>query len=280
MDYWSLTFVWILWENLGKKYQLRLRKRSDRGDDKVWMSKEMSLIWKIIWRDYCSWQKQTIKYECRKRCHLYEKSFEEIIAAGKKHREKVVSLTEIAKDRKSKMSCLCEDKYSLLDKLDKMELDAKSDTDLILRMTSETRSLKIDVRNLRMENIEKEEVIKEKNCNVEEIELYKVKSKDFEDEIFLKEHKIQELEEIIEKSKQTVGNNLEMELKSGDEEKEHLKVKVNILEDDIRKNKEAEKADKENRIQLFQVLDTLSEKKKRKLKKSSTTNKQPKAEAS
>ena len=162
------------------------------------------------------------------------------------------------------MSCLCEDKYSLLDKLDKMELDAKSDTDLILRMTSETRSLKIDVRNLRMENIEKEEVIKEKNCNVEEIELYKVKSKDFEDEIFLKEHKIQELEEIIEKSKQTVGNNLEMELKSGDEEKEHLKVKVNILEDDIRKNKEAEKADKENRIQLFQVLDTLCFRKKEK----------------
>ena len=143
---------------------------------------------------------ENIKYECPKRCHLYEKSFEEIIAAGSKHREKVVSLTEIAKDQKSKISSLREEKNSLLDQLDKMELDAKHDSDMILRMTSETRNLKIEMRNLRMENIEKEEVIRDKECNIEEIEFYKVKSKDLEDELFLKEHKIQELEEIVSKS--------------------------------------------------------------------------------
>ena len=93
---------------------------------------------------------ETFKYECPKRCHLYEQSFEEIVAAGSKHREKVVSLTEIAKEQKSKISSLREEKNSLLDQLDKLELDAKSDADLILRMTSETRSLKIDARNLRM----------------------------------------------------------------------------------------------------------------------------------
>ena len=210
---------------------------------------------------------ETIKYECPKRCHLYEQSFEEIVAAGSKHREKVVSLTEIAKEQKSKISSLREEKNSLLDQLDKLELDAKSDADLILRMTSETRSLKIEIRNIRMETIEKEEVIREKESNIEEIEFYKVKSKDLEDELFLKEHKIQELEEIVSKSKQTVGDTLENELNSIGEEKEHLKVKVDNLEDELRKMQSAEKSGKEKRNSLYQILDTLTEERKENLDK-------------
>ena len=58
---------------------------------------------------------EKLKYECPKRCHLYEKSFEDIITAGNKHREKVVSLTEIAREQKSKISSLREENNSLLD---------------------------------------------------------------------------------------------------------------------------------------------------------------------
>ena len=43
-----------------------------------------------------------------------------------------------------------EEKNNLLDKVDKMELDAKRDSELILRMTRDTRDLKIELRDLRM----------------------------------------------------------------------------------------------------------------------------------
>ena len=62
---------------------------------------------------------------------------------------------------------LCDENNYLLERLDKMELGAKHDKPG-LRRTSETGSLKIEIRNLRMENIEKE-VIRENEYNIEGI---------------------------------------------------------------------------------------------------------------
>ena len=86
-------------------------------------------------------------------CHKYSKSFKEIIEAGNKHREKALALKDISENQKEKISILREEKNNLLDKVDKvdkMELDAKRDSELILRMTRDTRDLKIELRDLRM----------------------------------------------------------------------------------------------------------------------------------
>ena len=78
-------------------------------------------------------------------CHKYSKSFKEIIEAGNKHREKALALKDISENQKEKISSLREEKNNLLDKVDKMELDAKRDSELILSMTRDTRDLKIDM---------------------------------------------------------------------------------------------------------------------------------------
>ena len=85
--------------------------------------------------------REVVRYEC----HKYSKSFQEIIEAGNNHREKALALKDISENQKEKISILREEKNNLLDKVDKMELDAKRDSELILRMTRDTRDLKIDM---------------------------------------------------------------------------------------------------------------------------------------
>ena len=130
---------------------------------------------------------EIIKYECPKRCHLYSKSFEEIIEAGTKHREKVLALKDISENQKIKISSLREEKNELLDRVDKLELDQKQDSDMILRMTTETRRLKREVRDLKIILEEKEEIIIEKSVKENVMDLLEIKCKDLEDEINLKE---------------------------------------------------------------------------------------------
>ena len=117
---------------------------------------------------------EIIRYKCPKRCQLYSKSFEEIIEAGNKHREKVLALKDISENQKVKISSLREEKNVLLDKVDRLELDSKQDSELILRMTSETKSLKREVRDIRMILVENEEELSkklEKENTMEELEM-------------------------------------------------------------------------------------------------------------
>ena len=106
---------------------------------------------------------EIIRYECPKRCHRYDKSFEEIIEAGNKHREKLVALRDISESQKSKISSLREEQNLLLDKVDKFELDAKQDSDLILRMTQETGAVTRELRDMRRILIKREELLSEKS---------------------------------------------------------------------------------------------------------------------
>ena len=81
---------------------------------------------------------EIIRFECPKRCHLYSKSFEEIIEAGNKHRENVLALKDISEKQKVKLSSLREEKNVLLDKVDGLEHDKRKDC--ILRVVKRYNS--------------------------------------------------------------------------------------------------------------------------------------------
>ena len=201
--------------------------------------------------------------QCQNGCFKYRQSIEEVAEACNKHREKVIALKDIAEEQKSKISILREEKYSLLDKVDQLEYDDKRSSDLILRMTRETRDLKIEVKNLRMKTIEQEETIKEENGENEEFKLLKVKTKDLEDELFLKDHKISELEAAVEKSKEMFEKRNDVEENYVKKENKSLKVQVELLEAKVKEIKDKELSDKEKRNLLLQRMDrNLEEKRK------------------
>ena len=83
----------------------------------------------------------THSYECPNGCHNYRQSLEEIVTAGNKHREMALSLKGIAEEQKKKISILREEKNSLLDRTDHLEVDAKRQTELSFKKTKENREL-------------------------------------------------------------------------------------------------------------------------------------------
>ena len=102
-------------------------------------------------------------------CKRYRKSKEEVTEAGNKHEEKALALKGVAEEQKAKISSLREEKNSLLDKIDQLEFTEKHSSDLIIRMTRETRELKIQIRDIRKEEIVREEIIHEQAKKLEEV---------------------------------------------------------------------------------------------------------------
>ena len=101
----------------------------------------------------------------------------------------------------------------VLDRVDKLELDQKQDSDMILRMTVETKRLKKEVRDLKIILEEKEEIIAEKSEKENVMDVLEMKCKDLEDDLIMK---IKE------------GSSLKMDiiLKEKDLEEEKLKCKI------------------------------------------------------
>ena len=64
-----------------------------------------------------------------------------------------------------------------------MEFRERNSSDLIIRMTRESRQKKIQIRDLRKEQVEKDELILEQERNFEDVELLKKKMKYLKDEI-------------------------------------------------------------------------------------------------
>ena len=204
--------------------------------------------------------------ECPNRCDRYTKSIDEIFAAGKKHKDKLLALIEVSEKQKSKISSLREEKNSLLDKVDQMELDDKCRVELVIKMTNEQRALKIELRDVRMVLIEQEELIREKTENQDTNEFLKIKMKDLEDELQLKDIKISNLEVLV-KEKTILEKTLESEINSAGKDEEDLEAKIKFLEADIMKKKEKEISDKNVRDVLFKRMDILSESRKCNLEK-------------
>ena len=178
--------------------------------------------------------------ECPNRCDRYTKSIDEIFAAGKKHKDKLLALIEVSEKQKSKISSLREEKNSLLDKVDQMELDDKCRVELVIKMTNEQRALKIELRDVRMVLIEQEELIREKTENQDTNEFLKIKMKDLEDELQLKDIKISNLEVLV-KEKTILEKTLESEINSAGKDEEDLEAKIKFLEADIMKKRRKRK---------------------------------------
>jgi hypothetical protein len=142
-----------------------------------------------------------------------------------------------------------------LDQIDQLEHEKKSDNDLILRMMRENRELKRELKVHRMKAIEQEELIREHKLESEVHHSFTVKLKDLEDEIFLKDHTISELETNIQKSKVTAHENIEFEMKSVERQNEQLKDEVITLEAEMKTIKEEELSDKIKRNNLLQAMD-------------------------
>ena len=94
---------------------------------------------------------ENIVYECPKGCHSYRQTIEDIVEAGNKHKEQLIILKELAQDQKNKISSLREERNNMLEQVDQLELSSKEDNELILKMTHETRALKVNIRDLKKE---------------------------------------------------------------------------------------------------------------------------------
>ena len=144
---------------------------------------------------------ETIKNECPHRFHRYRQSIEEIVEAGNKHKEQIVILRKLAEDQKKKISILREEKNSLLDRTDHLEVDAKRQTELSFKKTKENRELKIGIRDLRKELIEKDELLDEQIQKSVDAEVLKAKLKDLADELLEKKEENKILKEVNERKK-------------------------------------------------------------------------------
>ena len=197
-------------------------------------------------------------YACPNNCHRYSKTIDEIFDAGNKHREKLICLKEITENQKLKISSIREEKIGLLDQVDRLELDAHRDSDMILRMTRETRSLKIEIRDLKKHVIEIEEISKEHKDSKEIIENLTKRSNDLEEELLIKSVKILELSELTEKKE--FETFLDEELQEADNKpKINLEIKIKMLQQEVKYLKEKDLDDKESRNEQYQKMQIISE---------------------
>ena len=67
--------------------------------------------------------KNKLPGECTFGCNKYDKSIDEIVTAGNKHREKVLALKELAEEQKDKIRSLRNQKSHLESQVDKLESD-------------------------------------------------------------------------------------------------------------------------------------------------------------
>ena len=217
--------------------------------------------------------------DCPNGCFKYRQSLEQVVEAGNKHKGKVISLKYLAEEQKVKISTLREDRDSLLDDVSKLESTEKDQRDIITRMTRETRELKIQLRDLRKEVIERDEVINEERRKILEVTEYKTKSKDLEDEILIKDQEIAELKEIVDThvvKELPLQTSLEEELNLSaentrkpleDQCKEISKERIKYLERELKECKDKEASEKINRNVFFQRMDSLSEDRKLQIEK-------------
>lgn len=196
--------------------------------------------------------------ECSNNCHRYRQSIEDIVDAGNKHKEKALALKEIAVDQKNKISILREEKYHLQHRVDQLEYENKDQTELIMKMTKETRDLKKDVCNLRKDVIEKDEIIQEQTVEKDKAQHFKENMTDLKDEILLKDIKISNLEEVLLKRDRETEKTLESELKI-DSKEEQLEAKIELLKKELNSKKEREISDKYKREELLKRMDDISQ---------------------
>ena len=99
------------------------------------------------------------KSECENGCLRYRQSMDEVILAGQKHKEKLISIKVIADDQKQKISNLRAEKYKLQDEIDKLELDAQETHAQLMNKHKENMNLKILLKDAKNKFDEDEKLV-------------------------------------------------------------------------------------------------------------------------
>ena len=138
-------------------------------------------------------------YNCPNRCDRYSRTIDEIFHAGNKHKEKLISLKEVAENQKEKISLLRDQKSSLQYQVDQLQSDLEIEKDLAYKIQMEDlkriKKLKVEIDCLKdyKECEEKSENFKENGSMSKEIEDLKAILLTREKELEDKESKNEEL---------------------------------------------------------------------------------------
>ena len=188
-------------------------------------------------------RKSNTEKECT--CSKYKQSMDDVVMHASKNKEAVVTLRTLAENQKVKISSLREEKYKLLEEIDQLELNARTDHDNIMKTHRENVNLKENIKALETEIDEKQSLDYEDKIKALQIEVISLsrKNADLEDEILTKDVEILKSSEVIEKYEfkemntiTSVSNTLENEMKcsKGDLELENrikeLEAKIKTLQ--------------------------------------------------
>ena len=101
-------------------------------------------------------------------CSQYGKSMTEVVYYGKKHRDAVIRLKECVESQKGKISSLQEEKLSLLDQVNVLELELETDQKLVEKAYSKVDAARTEAIQHRKELAEMENKLKVTENNQEE----------------------------------------------------------------------------------------------------------------
>ena len=102
-------------------------------------------------------------------CSKYNKSMDEVIKHGQKHKDAVIELKRIAELQKEKVSFLKEEKISLLDQVDNLEFEVETDKVIIGRHKDKVENLESELKILQKSYDEKTEESNETNVEREKL---------------------------------------------------------------------------------------------------------------
>ena len=144
-----------------EKNKLNLREEIDRQD---------ILIYEL---------KKKVPEECSFGCKKYNKSVEEIVTAGKKHKEKLLALKEIADEQKEKIILLRNQKSQLEKQVDKVNDDLEMEKQFILTIQKDSRQKINTLKNELKASEEAKKVLEtEKAENIDKYESFIKKNDD------------------------------------------------------------------------------------------------------
>ena len=150
---------------------------------------------------------------------------------------------------KEKISSLRADKFKLQDEIDELEINARSDHDNLMKVSKENTCLKENIKILEKNLVDAEKLSNEdqvKDLTIQ-MDMFKQKNVDLEDELETKKLEIFELGEAFEKRKEDTKICLEEELKSLSEKDDDLKALVKDLKTEL----ESKENQKKQRMEML-----------------------------
>ena len=206
------------------------------------------------------------KSECENGCLRYRQSMDEVILAGQKHKEKLISIKVIADDQKQKISNLRAEKYKLQDEIDKLELDAQETHAQLMNKHKENMNLKILLKDAKNKFDEDEKLVTRNEIISlqSKVQALSRKNTDLEDEILEKGIEVLHLSEENEHFKRMESKlpSLHNELVHETVKEADLRNRCKRLEADLKDFKENESLERKERIDLLKHIETIENSKK------------------